>query len=148
MIEDYSERNFARADDADAYQLEIRGLDRCSCGQVVPASEMGQVYTLHSDGHGGRWLSSKKYPACRECAPRCFMCDGLLDPATLFSEELNNSQAEKDAGRSVAVLTDGGLMHAACAAAEMLFGLPVGCDELALKSKEEIAAAYTRMVVA
>jgi hypothetical protein len=74
------------------------------------------------------------------------MCDGLLDPATLFQEELSNSQAEKDAGHSVAINTAEGPVHVACAAAELLLSDDDNCDNLALMSKEDIAAAYTRMV--
>lgn len=147
-IEDASERNFARTEEAEADRMEREGLCECSkCGNAVEEGTMRSVYLLHSYvGKHPLLITTHQKKVCRRCAPACVVCDGLLDDATLWERGLRGPLEETQAGMSVAVNTPDGSMHGGCAAALMLG--EVDGEDLATLSKDDIAAAYTRMLMA
>lgn len=149
-IEDYSERNFARAEEEAADAMDAAGLIFCEgCDEKVLRDETELVPYLYRPAGAELVplaLSVDKIRLCSGCAPRCTLCDGLLDHGSLFEESFQRTQDEMNVGMGVMVVTTQGKMHGGCAAALML-GESDG-EDLALLSNEEIAAAYTRMVKA
>lgn len=148
---DHSERASINRQDAldlaEDNRMEAEGLIRCSgCDAHVLFNESEHIHKLINEVNGSRRLTVRKIRVCRECAPRCAECDGLLDDASLFEETLRRDVGRAQVGMGVRVEMPEGPMHGGCAAANLLMSEGwEGCDELALLSREQIAEAYGRI---
>ena len=143
----------------DEIRKDDAGLVDCvKCGKTSHYDDTEDVYVPCSLMQGGY----QKERHCKECAPRCAVCDGLLDDATLFDLAMRGRHGEASVGMGVAVAVSTcwdervvrEKMHGSCFAALMLFGEyadPIyfhGYEDLAMLGMEEIGKLYKQEMAA